>query len=181
MLVTFDLDRIVFIDETATYTHMRPRYGYARRGRRVVVRRKSRPTRYTLIGAMRIGAMLAPRVWNRAMKADDWVRWVIEDLIPALSPGSIVVLDNLNIHYNQYAIDALKEAGHTVLFQSRYSPDLNPIEMAWSKIKTLVRGMRPRGAAQLRAAINKAWKAITPSDIDGYFSHAIEMAWEPRW
>ena len=87
---------------------------------------------------MRIGAMLAPRVWNRAMKADDWVRWVIEDLIPALKPGSIVVLDNLNIHYNQYAIDALEEAGHTVLFQSRYSPDLNPIEMAWSKIKETV-------------------------------------------
>ena len=130
---------------------------------------------------MRIGAMLAPRVWPRAMTADDWVKWVIEDLIPALKPGSIVIWDNLNIHYNQYAIDALEEAGHVVLFQSRYSPDLNPIEKAWSKIKILVRAMRPRGAADLRAAIAKAWLAITTSDIDGYFSCAIENAWEPAW
>ena len=160
---------------------MHPRYGYARRGRRVVVKLKSRPTRYTLIGAMRLGAMLAPKVWPRGMKADDWVEWVIEDLIPVLKPGSIVIWDNLNIHYNQYAINALQEAGHMVLFQSRYSPDFNPIEMAWSKIKTLVRGSRPRGAKLLRAAITKAWSAITSRDIDGYFSQIIENAWEPKW
>ena len=115
------------------------------------------------------------------MSEEDWVGWVIEDLLPTLKSGSIVIWDNLNIHYNRYAIDALEEEGHVVLFQSRYSPDLNPIEKAWSKLKTLIRGIRPRGAAQLRAAIDKAWQAITPRDIDGYFSHAIENAWSPAW
>ena len=159
---------------------MHPRYGYAPKGQRAVVKLKSRPTRYTLIGAMRIGSMLAPRVWPRAMTADDWVRWILEDLISALKPRSIIIMDNLNIHYNGYALDAIKEAGHTVLFQSRYSPDFNPIEMAWSKIKTLARGSRPRGAKLLRAAITDAWSAVTPRDIDGYFSQTIENAWQPK-
>ena len=180
-LLMFMLDRLVFVDETATYTRMHPRYGYAKRGRRVLIKYRIKATRYTLIGAMGIGGMLAPKVLPRAMNEEDWVRWVIEDLLPTLKPGSIIIWDNLNIHFNRYAIQALQEAGHAVLFQSRYSPELNPIEKAWSKIKTLVRKARPRGAAQLRAAIEEAWQAITLKDIDGYFSHVADHAWEPQW
>lgn len=181
MLITNFLDRLVFLDETATYTHMEPVYGYTRRGRRMVIRVKTHPTRYTLIGAMRIGKMLAPKVFPRAMTEKDWVQWVKNDLLPSLEPASVVIMDNLNIHGNLDAIWALEDAGHTVLFQSRYSPDLNPIEKVWSKLKTLVRQMRPRGAAQLREAIANAWKEITAQDIDSYFACAVENAWEPLW
>lgn len=181
MLLTFALDRVVFVDETAVYTRMDRRYGYARRGKRVVQRVKSRPTRYTLIGAMRMGQMLAKKVWPRGMKESDWLVWLKEDLLPVLKPGSLVIWDNLNIHYNAEGIELLEKNGHVVLFQSRYSPDFNPIEKGWSKVKAFLRRARPRGAAQLRAALDKAWEAITPNDITGYFDCTVQYILEPLW
>jgi len=162
-------------------THMSPKYGYGARGRRIVARKRKKSKRYTLIGAMGFNRMIAPLVLPRAMKLKDWIRWIKYQLLPQLAPYSIVIWDNLNIHYNFEARLALEKFGHLVLFQSRYSPDLNPIEKAWSKLKASLRRFRPRGAKALRAAIAHAWSTITPKDIDGYFASAVENAWEPLW
>ena len=180
-LVTYYLEHLVFVDETATMTHMRLGWGYSPRGKRVIVKHKSKSSRYTLIAAMGLSKLMAPLVLPRAMNQADWDLWVTKHLLPALAPGSIIIWDNLKLHYSSRALTALREAGHLVLFQSRYSPDLNPIEKAWAKIKHLVRKARPRGAKQLRAAIAKACGAITSSDTDGYFASAIENAWEAQW
>jgi transposase len=181
LLVSGFLDRLIFIDETATYTYIQPVYGYSRCGQRMIVRTKTHPNRYTLIGVMRIGGMLAPKVFPRAMTDKDWVEWIKSDFIPPLEPASIVIMDNLNIHGNLEALKALEDAGHTVLFQSRYNPDLKPIEKAWSKIKTLLRQMRPCGADQLGEAIVQAWKEITTKDINSYLSCTVDNAWNLSW
>lgn len=179
LLLYFTSYRLVFVDETAFYTHMAPRYGYARGSRRLRAPVRKRSPRYTLIGAMGLCGMLAASLLNRAMTEQDWVSWVKEHLLPSLPARSVVIWDNLNIHYNKEAIKALEDAGHVVLHQSRYSPDLNPIEMAWNKMKTLVRQAQPKGAALMRQAVDAAWNAITKDDILQFFGRVFKHIYSP--
>lgn len=182
MLVSHCVERLVFLDQTSVYPQMERCYGYARGGRRVVTRWNHRRKRYTLIGAMRLGTMLGMHMWKGAMNRDKWVWWVKTKLIPSLKPSSIIILDNLNLHYDEEGLEALRSAGHVVLFQSRYSPDLNPIEKAWSKLKTLIRGHRPQRAEQLWNAMVCAWDEITADDIEAFFCHClVDNAWDPQW
>lgn len=146
-------------------------FGRSKRGTRIITRLKHRSQRYTLIGAMGLGGMKAPWLIGRGMSQKDFLKYLKEHLIPVLPAGTTVVWDNLNIHKSDEVQELMKEAGLVGICQSRYSPDFNPIEKAWSKIKTLVRGKRPRGAKELRAAVSWAWEQITLKDIRGYFKH----------
>lgn len=162
---------MVFMDESYVRTHMTRSYGRAPRGQRISARLKHRAKRYTLIGAMGLDGMKAKWVIPRGMSDEDMRKYITERLIPALGAGRIVIWDNLKAHRQVEVLDAMEKAGITVYFQSRYSPDFNPIEKAWSKLKTLVRGKQPKGAKELRAAVDWAWKQITFEDIRGYFKH----------
>ena len=150
-------------------------HGRAPRGQRIDCRLQVRTLRYTLIGAVNLQGLLAPKLWGRAMTQQDWEHYVEHDLIPVLPPHSILIWDNLNIHKTQKALELLRKAGICVFFQSRYSPDFNPIEKVWSKLKTLVRGLQPRGAKDLREAVAEVCPQITPDDLWGFFTHCLPI------
>lgn len=91
-------------------------------------------------------------------------------LVPSLRPGDIVVMDNLGPHKNEQTITLIEQAGASVRFLPAYSPDLNPIEMMWSKVKTLLRSAEARTADQLQAAIAHALSCVTPTDTAHWFA-----------
>ena len=116
------------------------------------------------------------------MTREDFEQWVEQDLLPTLEPGDIVIWDNLNIHYSARVRYVLNRAQCLVVFQSRYSPDLNPIEKAWSKLKAHVRRHRPKGAREMKKALTQAWNSVTSQDIAGYFKHClVDNVCKPMW
>ena len=97
--------------------------------------------------------------------------FVEELLVPTLKRGDLVFLDNCLIHKQEEIEDAIEALGAWVIFLPAYSPDLNPIENCWSKIKTLLRSWQPRSLEELLDALTKAFSSITPQDILGWFKH----------
>jgi transposase len=142
-----DLDpaRLVFLDETGATTKMARRHGRARRGERL---RASVPHGHwkttTFIGGLRLSGMTAPMVLDGPMTAAWFLAYVEQVLVPTLEPGDIVILDNLAAHKGAAARAAIEAAGAKMLFLPPYSPDLNPIENASSKLKALLRKANAR-------------------------------------
>ena len=97
--------------------------------------------------------------------------FVEEMLVPTLRRGEIVLLDNCLIHKQEEIEEAIEAAGAWVIFLPAYSPDLNPIENCWSKVKTLLRSLKPRSLEELLDALTKAFSSITAQDILGWFKH----------
>ena len=97
--------------------------------------------------------------------------YVREALVPSLRPDDIVVMDNLGAHKNELTVALIEQAGAEVRFLPAYSPDLNPIEMMWSKVKALLRKAQARNHPDLLAAIASALNAVTPDDALGWFAH----------
>ena len=131
-----DPERLVFVDETGASTKMARRCGRAARGHRC---RAPVPHGHwkttTFVGALRLSGMTAPMVLDGAMHGAAFLAYVEQVLVPTLEPGDIVVMDNLACHRSAAVRDAIQSAGAERRFLPPYSPDLNPIEMAFSKFK----------------------------------------------
>lgn len=165
-------ETLVFLDETSTQTVMTRRTGRAPRGERVVGRvPRNQGPNVTCLVAICPDGPVAPCVFEGALDGDLFVRWVIEWLIPALAPGTTVVLDNLSVHKNAAARQAIADAGCHVRFLPAYSPDFNPIELAFAKLKTHLRGVAARTFDTLVAAIGEGLDRLTTDDIAGYYRH----------
>ena len=104
--------------------------------------------------------------------ADKFLNYLKEVLIPTLRPGDIVVVDNLRTHHVQAIGELLRNAGAEALYLSAYSPDLNPIEKLWSKVKAILRKLRVRSPNALDAAIRFAFRCVSAHDCLGWFHHA---------
>jgi transposase len=146
--------RLVFIDETGTTTKMTRLRGRARRGQRL---RASAPFGHwgtqTFIAALRCDGLTAPWIIDRPMNRKIFETYVETQLAPSLQPGDVVILDNLASHKSEKAKAILKERGAWFLFLPPYSPDLNPIEMAFAKLKAHLRRIKAR-------TIDALWKAV---------------------
>ncbi|MDO8912778.1 MAG: IS630 family transposase [Phenylobacterium sp.] len=170
-----DLDpaRLVFLDETGATTKMARRHGRALRGQRL---RASVPHGHwkttTFIGGLRLTGMTAPMVLDGPMTGAWFLAYVEQVLVPTLSPGDIVVLDNLAAHKNASARAAVEAAGATLVFLPPYSPDLNPIENAFAKLKAMLRKAAARTLEQLWSAIAQIIDAFTPRECANYFAAA---------
>lgn len=105
------------------------------------------------------------------MKKKDFEHFILRQLVPLLRKGQLVCMDNVNTHKNTEALHAIKDAGARVLFLPPYSPDLNPIEAAWAKLKHLVRKSFADDVNVLKNALRKAWSKINPSDVRGWFRY----------
>ena len=163
---------MVFLDETAAKTNMARTHGYAPKGQRLegyAPYRRWQTT--TFLGAMRQGGFLAPLVVDGAMTSELFLAYVQRVLVPELGPGSVVVMDNLSCHTQQAVRLALETAGHTVLYQPPYSPDLNPIELAFSKLKRLLRKAAERTVEGLWAALGRLLDRFSPQECANYFRH----------
>ncbi len=168
-----DPDRLVFVDETGASTKMARRCGRALRGQRC---RASVPHGHwkttTFVGALRRSGMTAPMTLDGAMYGAAFLAYVEQVLAPALKPGDIVVMDNLNVHRGAAVRQAIHSAGAELRFLPPYSPDLNPIEMAYSKFKACLKRSAARTVTELADAIAQAIDTYTPGECQNYFAAA---------
>lgn len=125
----------------------------------------------TMISSVRLSGQTACMTIEGATNTEVFHAYVREILVPTLEPGDIVVLDNLGAHKNDRTLALIEKAGAEVRFLPAYSPDLNPIELMWSKVKTLLRKAQARNHPDLLAAIASALSAVTPQDAFGWFAH----------
>ena len=145
--------RLVFLDETSVKTNMTPLRGRCLRGRRLRAQVPfGRWQTQTFIAGLRSNALVAPWIIKGAIDGIAFDLYIETQLAPTLKPGDVVILDNLNVHKSPRAREALRKVGAWFLFLPRYSPDLNPIEMAFSKLKAHLR----RAAAR---SYDELWKA----------------------
>jgi transposase len=121
---------------------------------------------------IRLSGPVAPLVFDGAVNGEVYTAWVEQFLVPELRPGDVVVADNLSSHKNAKAMKLIEAAGCRVLFLPPYSPDLNPIEEMWSKVKAYLREVEARTLSTLYEAVAAALDLVTPSDCLGFFAHS---------
>lgn len=168
-----DPDRLVFIDETGASTKMARRCGRARRGERCIAAVPHGHWRTTtFVGGLRLSGVTAPMTLDGAMDGPAFRAWVEHMLAPTLAPGDIVVMDNLPAHKQAAVRIAIEARGAELRYLPPYSPDLNPIEMAFSKFKALLKKAAARTVEALWAAIAKALPSISGQDCRSYFTAA---------
>jgi len=166
-------ERLLFVDECGVHTSLAPIYGYAPKGERLrlsVPRNRGKNT--TLLSSMTIGGMGPSLAVEGATTAGVFEAYVEKMLVPSLRTGQIVVMDNLGAHRPKRVRELIERRGCELLYLPAYSPDLNPIEEAFAKLKHLLRKAAARGKEALVGAMGAALSAITAADARGFFEHA---------
>jgi len=168
-----DPRRLVFIDETWAKTNMTRTHGRARRGERLVARvPHGRWKTMTFLAALRCDAITAPFVLDGPINGD-WFRAYVEQvLVPTLKPGDVVVMDNLGSHKGRAVRRAIRAAGAHLVFLPPYSPDLNPIEQVFAKLKTLLRKADERCVETVWRRIGKLLDHFSPTECGNYLVNA---------
>ena len=165
--------RLVFVDKTSVKTNMTRLRGRAPRGQRLHAAAPfGRWRTQTFVAGLTSDALIAPWVIEGAMDGPAFTTWVETQLAPALNPGTVVVLDNLSTHKVRTAADALRRVGCWFLFLPAYSPDLNPIEMAFAKLKAHLRRIGARTFDDLLAALGDICAMFDPGECWNYLRHA---------
>ena len=165
--------RLIFIDESGVNLGLTRAEARAPRGKRIVDYAPGNSWEsYSVVAGLRRTGVIAPMLLKGAMNTSSLLAWVKSELGPKLGPGDIVVWDNLSIHYNPEVARVIKERGACLRFLPPYSPEFNPIEKAWSKMKALLRVIKARSFDALVAGVGEALGAVTPEDSEGWFAHA---------
>ena len=167
-----DASHFVFLDETGTATNMARRYGRSPRGQRVV---DAVPHGHwlttTFVAGLREDGIVAPLVLDGPMRGEVFRAYVEQMLAPALSPGDVVVLDNLSAHKVTGVAEAIRAAGATLLYLPPFSPDLNQIEQVFAKLKALLRKAGARTKVALWTAIGTLLDAFEPDECRNYLKN----------
>ncbi len=166
-----DPEKLVFIDETWTATNMTRSHGRCRRGERLRMgfphgHRKTT----TLVAGLRKSGMIAPMTLDGPINGDWFEAYVRHVLVPTLRLGDVVIMDNLSSHKRASVREMIEAAGAGLLFLPPYSPDFNPIEMAFAKLKALLRKAAERTVDGLWNAIGKLVDCFTPQECANYFA-----------
>lgn len=165
-------ENLVFLDESGSNKAMAPRYGYAPKGERShgkVPRNRGRNT--SILAAMGSEGVVGTMTVEGATNIEVLSTYLDQVLCPALRPGQIVVLDNLAAHKNRAVRERIEAVGCRLLLLPAYSPDFNPIEHAFAKLKAFLRKARARTQEALESAIAAALATISPRDARGWFNH----------
>jgi transposase len=166
------LNQLVFIDEFGATTNMTRRYARGPRGQRVVCKTPHGHWKIlSTIAALDVNGIRTACCFDGATDTEMFVAFVQTFLVPTLKPGQVVVMDNLAAHKSPHVDQLIEAAGARVLRLPPYSPDFNPIEMAISKMKALLRKLGRRSFHDLEAAIAQATNAITPTDAHAFITH----------
>ncbi len=164
---------MVFVDESGANTKLTRLYGRCPVGQRLVA-----PLPYghyqtsTLVAAVRWRGACAPWLFDGPMDGEMFLAWVEQGLAPTLQRHDVVILDNLATHKVMGVRAAIERAGAKLLYLPPYSPDFNPIENLWSKVKEILRRLAPRNEGELLQATARAFAAISATDCHGFFLHA---------
>ena len=166
-----DPDRLVFLDESGAKTNLTRLYGRVAGGARLV---DATPHGHwcttTMLSSVRMGGSTAALVIEGSTDAEVFGAYVEQVLVPSLRPGDIVVMDNLAPHKMPAVAERIRAAGADVWFLPPYSPDLNPIEKMWSKVRAFLRKAKARTWDALWKAIAAALRAVTESDAANWFA-----------
>jgi transposase len=169
---TIDPERLVFVDEMGLKTNLTRLRGWAEGGQRLVEAVPGgRWTTQTLVHAVGLEGTRAAMVLDGPVNGLTFAGFCEHFLAPVLLPGDLVVLDNLSSHKSRAAEAVVEAAGAKLVYLPPYSPDLNPIENLFAKIKQLIRGLRPRNWGEIIEAARKALLRITFDDIENAFLH----------
>jgi transposase len=166
-------ERLTFVDECGTHTSLGPIYDYAPKGERLqlsVPRKRGKNT--TLLSSMSLEGIGPSLTVEGATTALVFEAYVEQVLAPSLCPGQVVVMDNLGAHRPKRVRELIEERGCELVYLPAYSPDYNPIEEAFAKIKNLLRKAAARTKEALIEAIGTALSAISAQDARGFFEHA---------
>ena len=167
-----DARRFVFVDECSTNTSLSPIYGWSRRGQRVCYEAPLNwGANVTLLSSMTLDGIGPSLAVEGATTRAVFETYVERVLAPSLSPRQIVVMDNLSSHKSSRIRELIEERGCELHYLPPYSPDLNPIEEAFAKIKALLRKAEARTREALIEAMGKALEAVSASDARGFFEH----------
>jgi transposase len=167
-----DARRLVFVDEMGTNTSLSPLYAWAPRGERVSCSvPRNRGPNTTLLSSMSVEGMGTSLAVEGATNREVFETYVQRVLAPTLRPGQVVVMDNLTAHKGDRVKELIEEQGCELLYLPPYSPDFNPIEEAFSKIKGLVRKAEARTREALVEAIGMGISMVTAEDARGFFDH----------
>jgi transposase len=170
---SLDPDKIVFVDETGTNTAMTRLRGRCKCSLRLIGRAPHGHWKTTtFVAGLRNNAITAPYVIDCPMNGEIFLAWLEQALIPTLAKGDIVVMDNLPAHKIASVRQLIEAAGVILLYLPPYSPDLNPIEMAFAKIKALLRKAAERTIDRLWDKIGEILAAFSPQECANYFRHA---------
>jgi transposase len=168
-----DPKRLVFIDETWASTNMTPRYGRCERGKRLLAYAPFGHWKTTtFVAALRCDRITAPCVFDGPINGETFLAYVEQRLAPTLSPGDIVIMDNLGSHKVAGVQEAIEAAGATQRFLPAYSPDLDLIEQVFAKLKNTLRKMAHRTVDALWEGIGIALDDFPPNECLNYFRNA---------
>jgi transposase len=168
-----DPSRLVFIDETWTRTDLAPLRGWAARGSRLPTKvPHGRWSTATFLAALRHDRIAAPWLLDGPIDGESFVIYVEKLLLPTLRPGDIVVMDNLGSHKGKAVRRLIRSAGAKLIFLPKYSPDLNPIEQVFAKLKHLLRKAAARSIEAVCTAISQLLRSYTASECANYFKNA---------
>lgn len=169
----FDPSRLVFVDETWAKTNMTRLRGWSRRGLPLIDKVPYGHWRtLTFLAALRCDRIEAPLVLDGPINARSFTAWVEQFLLPTLSPGDIVILDNLGSHKGKPVRRLIRSAGARLLFLPPYSPDLNPIEQVFAKLKTLLRKAAERSVEATWRRIGSLLDAFPPNECAAYLRNS---------
>lgn len=167
------LPRLVFIDETSTNTKLTKRTGWSPKGERYKTHAPFGNWKtQTFIAGLRCHGLTAPWIVNAPMDARRFETWIETQLAPELQPGDVVILDNVGFHKSERAAELVRQRGAWMLFLPPYSPDLNPIEMAFSKLKALLRKKAARSFDALCDALGDICHLFDPTQCRNFFKAA---------
>ena len=165
--------RLVFIDETSVNTKMTRLYGRAPVGERLVAKVPHGHWKtLTLIAALRVDGVTAPYVIDGAMDGAAFLAWVEQMLVPTLKKRDVVFMDNVRTHKVAGVREAIAAVGAELRYLPAYSPDLNPIENLYAKLKSKLRKGAARTVEALTRLVGRSLKTVVPSECAGYFRHA---------
>ncbi|MHB1952440.1 MAG: IS630 family transposase [Sulfobacillus sp.] len=163
-------ERLIYLDESGVTTQMTRRYARSRDGARIhEAAPQANWKMLTVLGAMSLCGMIATMTIEEPTDADIFLAYVERVLCPKLQPGDVAVMDNLSSHKVDGVQQAIAAVGATVLYLPPYSPDLNPIEKAWSKLKILLRSAQARTKEALDQALSELLPQLTPENAEAWF------------
>ena len=168
-----DPSRLVFIDETWTKTNMAPLRGWGPRGERLPAKAPyGHWNTMTFLAALRHDRIDAPWLIDGPINGERFLLYIEEVLVPLLKPGDIVIMDNLGSHKGKAVRKAIRNAGAHLIFLPKYSPDLNPIEQVFAKLKHFLRKAAARTIDAVCTEIGQALRTFTAEECANYFKNA---------
>jgi transposase len=167
-----DPDRLVFLDETAATTSMARRYGWAPRGERCRIAAPAGHWKTTVIAGLRTRGPSGLALLDGPVTGERFRAYVTQTLVPSLRRGDTVILDNLGAHKVTGVREAIEAVGARLLYLPAYSPDFNPIELAFAKLKALLRSAAARTVSDLWEAIREAFARFSPEECRNYITAA---------